>query len=71
MTVTNPHLAPPMPIWGVVGHNIDRCIINSTQQSQLWTEVAEVVYSGMHIILNSISVNLCGYGRFHAQAHLF
>ena len=27
MTVTNPHLAPPMPVWGVVGHNIDRCII--------------------------------------------
>ena len=26
MTVTNPHLAPPMPVWGVVGHNIDRCI---------------------------------------------
>ena len=27
LTVTNPHLAPPMPVWGVVGHNIDRCII--------------------------------------------
>ena len=27
LTVTNPHLAPPMPAWGVVGHNIDRCII--------------------------------------------
>ena len=26
MTVTNLHLAPPMPVWGVVGHNIDRCI---------------------------------------------
>ena len=26
MTVTNSHLAPPMPIWGVVGHKIDRCI---------------------------------------------
>ena len=26
LTVTNPHLAPPMPVWGVVGHNIDRCI---------------------------------------------
>ena len=24
-----PHLAPPMPVWGVVGHNIDRCITHA------------------------------------------
>ena len=27
--MTNPHLSPPSPVGGVVGHNIDRRIIES------------------------------------------
>ena len=37
MTVTNPHLAPPMPVWGVVGHNIDRCITENRVGNPLLT----------------------------------
>ena len=30
-------------------------LINSTQQSQLWTEVVEVVYSEMHIVVSVLT----------------
>jgi hypothetical protein len=36
MTIANPHLAPPMPIWGVVGPNIDRCIIMKPLLGSAW-----------------------------------